>query len=159
GGLDGPAAPGAQTAAPFDARFDAALEERRREADVFYAGVAPPRATEDERLVLRPAMAGMLWSKQYYYFDLDRWLEGHEAHPTRILKRFDVRNRDWFHMVNDDVISMPDKWEYPWYAAWDLGFHAVALAIVDVDFAKAQLNLMLNDLYLHPHGQIPAYEW
>ncbi len=113
----------------------------------------------DSGRVLRQALAGMLWSKQYYYFDLDRWLEEHEGHPTRAQKRLDVRNRNWFHMVNDDVISMPDKWEYPWYAAWDLAFHTVALGMVDLDFAKEQLELMLRELYLHPNGQIPAYEW
>jgi hypothetical protein len=100
----------------------------------------------------------MLWSKQYYYFNADTWLEEHHAHPLHPASRI-FRNRDWFHMVNDDIISMPDKWEYPWYAAWDLAFHTIALAEVDSDFAKRQLDLMLTSAYLHPNGQIPAYEW
>ena len=108
---------------------------------------------------MRQALAGMLWGKQYYFFDLDRWLEEHHVHPLRDAGGADVRNRSWFHMINDDVISMPDTWEYPWYASWDLAFHTVALAMVDVDFAKAQLELMLRELYLHPSGQLPAYEW
>ena len=107
---------------------------------------------------MRQALASMLWSKQHYFFDLDRWLEEHHAHPLRD-EGGDVRNRAWFHMVNDDVISMPDTWEYPWYASWDLAFHTVALAMVDLDFAKDQLSLMLHELYLHPNGQLPAYEW
>ena len=107
---------------------------------------------------MRQALAGMLWTKQYYYFDADTWLEEHRAHPLHPPSRA-FRNRDWFHMVNDDIISMPDKWEYPWYAAWDLAFHTIALSIVDPDFAKQQLDLMLTGHYLHPNGQIPAYEW
>ena len=107
---------------------------------------------------MRQALAGMLWSKQYYFFDLDKWLEEHGADPTAAGAR-QMRNREWFHMVSDDIISMPDKWEYPWFAAWDLAFHAIALSTVDVDFAKQQLDLMLRVFYLHPTGQIPAYEW
>ena len=106
--------------------------------------------------MLRQALAGMLWSKQYYYFDLDRWLDEHGTHRPEAHGR---RNRHWLHMVNDDIISMPDKWEYPWYAAWDLAFHTVALSMVDSDFAKEQLELMLSERYLHPNGQMPAYEW
>ena len=105
------------------------------------------------------AMAGMLWSKQHYFFDLDRWLQEHGGHPLRAPRRLGVRNAGWAHMYNDDVISMPDTWEYPWYAAWDLAFHTMALAMVDPDFAKGQLELMLSSAYLHPTGQIPAYEW
>ncbi|OPX97487.1 MAG: hypothetical protein A4E58_01379 [Syntrophorhabdus sp. PtaB.Bin006] len=108
---------------------------------------------------MRQALAGMLWTKQYYYFDLDRWLSEHKAHPLLNPGPAEVRNRGWYHMVNDDIISMPDKWEYPWYAAWDLAFHTVALNMVDHDFAKHQLDLMLTEVYLHPSGQIPAYEW
>ncbi len=108
---------------------------------------------------MRQALAGMLWTKQYYFFDLDYWLKEHSAHPLTNAKRLDVRNRNWFHMINDDIISMPDKWEYPWYAAWDLAFHTLALGMVDPEFSKQQLNLMLRELYLHPSGQIPAYEW
>nr|WP_306423204.1 hypothetical protein [Desulforhabdus sp. TSK] len=107
---------------------------------------------------MRQALAGMLWSKQYYYFDADKWLEEHHAHPLHGDTR-QIRNREWFHMVNDHIISMPDKWEYPWYAAWDLAFHTIALSVVDPDFAKDQLDLMLREVYLHPSGQIPACEW
>jgi hypothetical protein len=103
-------------------------------------------------------MAGMLWSKQYYYFDADKWLDEHGVDPWAFQPK-QVRNREWFHMVNDHVISMPDKWEYPWYAAWDLAFHTIALSVVDPDFARQQLDLMLREIYLHPSGQIPAYEW
>src|SRR5262249_47203981 len=109
----------------------------------------------DAANVMRQALAGMLWSKQYYYFDADAWLAEHHAHPLHPPSRT-FRNRDWFHMINDDIISMPDKWEYPWYAAWDLAFHTIALAVVDPDFAKQQLDLMLTGLYLHPSGQTPA---
>jgi len=109
--------------------------------------------------VHRQALAGMLWSKQYYYFDLDKWLEEHNAHPMTGKAHRAMRNTEWFHMLNRDVISMPDKWEYPWYAAWDLAFHTIALSLVDFDFAKDQLLLMLRNLYAHPNGQIPAYEW
>ncbi len=101
----------------------------------------------------------MLWSKQYYYFDVDKWLDEHEAHPLLGPGRDGVRNTEWFHMLNSDIISMPDKWEYPWYAAWDLAFHTIAPSLVDFDFAKEQLLLMLRSLYAHPNGQIPAYEW
>jgi len=144
---------------PFGKEFDRTFADRRREADEFYDSITPASLSDDQRNVMRQALAGMLWSKQYYYFDLDRWLQEHDAHPWAASPKRHVRNREWFHMVNDDIISMPDTWEYPWYAAWDLGFHAVALAMVDLDFAKEQLELMLRDLYLHPNGQIPAYEW
>ena len=110
-------------------------------------------------VVHRQALAGMLWSKQFYYFDLDRWLLEHDAHPMTGRVVAIVRNTEWFHMLNRDIISMPDKWEYPWYAAWDLAFHTIALSLVDFDFAKDQLLLMLRTLYAHPNGQIPAYEW
>ena len=112
-----------------------------------------------KRRVHRQALAGMMWSKQYYYFDLDRWLTEHNAHPLVGSGKGKSRNAEWFHMLNSDVISMPDKWEYPWYAAWDLAFHTIALSLVDFDFAKDQLLLMLRNLYAHPNGQIPAYEW
>ena len=115
--------------------------------------------TEDQRRVHRQALAGMLWSKQYYYFDLDQWLQEHKNHPLMESARNGGRNTEWFHMLNADVISMPDKWEYPWYAAWDLAFHTISLSLVDFDFAKEQLLLMLRGLYAHPNGQIPAYEW
>ncbi|MYW63348.1 glucosidase [Streptomyces sp. SID8379] len=138
--------------------FDSVFKERIAETDAFYKELTPQGASEDEARVLRQALSGMLWSKQYYSFDLETWLAEHDLSPWS-LPRPGVRNREWFHMVNDDVISMPDKWEYPWFAAWDLAFHTVALSVVDVDFAKEQLELLLRDSYLHPNGQIPAYEW
>ena len=137
--------------------FDATFAARAREADEFYAGVVPAKATEDEGRVMRQALAGMLWSKQYYFFDGDLWLREHGVDPYA--GNGTTRNREWGHMVNDHVLSMPDKWEYPWYAAWDLAFHAIALSTVDVDFAREQLDMMLREVYLHPSGQIPAYEW
>jgi hypothetical protein len=145
--------------APLGKGFNDVLAERLQEADAFYASITPPKVGKDAAGVMRQALAGMLWTKQYYYFDLDEWLEEHGAHPLVGGQRRDVRNREWVHMVNDDIISMPDKWEYPWYAAWDLAFHTIALSMVDPDFAKQQLSLMLDELYLHPNGQMPAYEW
>ena len=142
---------------PFSA-FDKVVAARQAEADAFYTSITPPAASEDEARVMRQALAGMLWSKQYYYFDLDDWLSEHHANFLRGGKK-NIRNRGWFHMVNDSILSMPDKWEYPWYAAWDLAFHTIALNMVDHDFAGEQLDLMLSELYLHPSGQIPAYEW
>jgi hypothetical protein len=139
--------------------FDQVFAERLADADEFYNRITPPSLSDDERRVHRQALAGMLWSKQYYYFDLDKWLLEHEAHPLVGVNHRNVRNSEWFHMLNHDVISMPDKWEYPWYAAWDLAFHTIALSLVDFDFAKDQLLLMLRNLYAHPNGQIPAYEW
>ena len=143
---------------PF-ADFDRIFASRIRDADEFYGRITPPSLSEDERRVHRQALAGMLWSKQYYYFDLDKWLDEHEGHPLMGKTHRHVRNAEWFHMLNSDIISMPDKWEYPWYAAWDLAFHTLALSLVDFDFAKDQLLLMLRNLYSHPNGQIPAYEW
>ena len=143
---------------PFD-DFGRTFDDRVTEADAFYERIAPAVLTDDERRVHRQALAGMLWSKQYYYFDLERWLREHQSHPLLEASGHAVRNTEWFHMLNADVISMPDKWEYPWFAAWDLAFHTIALAPVDFDFAKQQLLLMLRILYLHPSGQIPAYEW
>ncbi len=137
------------TTGVFAAAFDEIVAERIAEAGEFFAALT--KGLDDDRArVTRQALAGMLWSKQYYNFDLNRWLSEHGS---------DARNRDWSHMINDDVISMPDKWEYPWYAAWDLAFHAIPLALVDIDFAKEQLLLLLSDLYMHPNGQLPAYEW
>ncbi|MCC6669558.1 MAG: glucosidase [Planctomycetes bacterium] len=144
--------------APFGGGFDAVLRERSAEADEFYRAITPASTDADRAMVLRQALAGMLWSKQYYWFDLDLWLREHAADPL-VAKGPTVRNHHWFHMVNADVISMPDKWEYPWYAAWDLAFHTIPLGMVDPEFAKGQLELMLNERYLHPSGQIPAYEW
>jgi hypothetical protein len=142
---------------PF-AGFDEKFETRRREADEFYHAITPPQVSADAANVMRQALSGMLWSKQYYYLEADKWLEEHGVDLRQASEKH-VRNREWLHMINDHVISMPDKWEYPWYAAWDLAFHAIALSPVDVDFAKRQLELMLREVYLHPSGQIPAYEW
>ena len=139
--------------------FDQIVAARLADADEFYTRITPPSLTEDERRIHRQALAGMLWTKQYYYFDLDRWLVEHQAHPLTGITHRSFRNAEWFHMLNSDIISMPDKWEYPWYAAWDLAFHTLALSLVDFDFAKDQLLLMLRNLYAHPNGQIPAYEW
>jgi hypothetical protein len=137
---------------------DALIARRRTEADEFYASITPEGLDADAASVMRQALAGMLWTKQYYGYDVDRWLQEHQAHPLRRPAR-SVRNDRWFHMRNGDVISMPDKWEYPWFAAWDLAFHIVALNMVDHQFAMDQVRLMLSDPYLHPSGQIPAYEW
>jgi len=143
---------------PFCTEFEKTLAARLKEANEFYRSVTPPSVSPDAANVMRQAIAGMLWSKQYYFFDGDQWLDEHRANPLHPGSR-DFRNREWFHMVNEDVISMPDKWEYPWYAAWDLAFHTLPLAIVDPDFAKEQMELMLRGVYLHPSGQMPAYEW
>jgi hypothetical protein len=140
-------------------KFDEIFASRLAEADEFYDRITPTNLSEDEKRVHRQALAGMMWSKQYYYFDLDKWLLEHDSHPVLGKSTGKARNSEWFHMLNRDVISMPDKWEYPWFAAWDLGFHTVALSLVDFDFAKDQLLLMLKGLYAHPNGQIPAYEW
>jgi hypothetical protein len=148
----------ADKAKPIGQEFDAVFEVRLKEADEFYKAVTPPSATEDEKSVMRQAIAGMLWSKQFFFFDGNNWLEEHHSHPLHKGYR-PSRNSEWFHMLNEDVISMPDKWEYPWYAAWDLAFHALPISIVDPDFAKEQMEIMLRGVYLHPNGQIPAYEW
>jgi len=139
--------------------FDQVFAARLADANEFYDRITPGSLSDDERRIHRQALAGMLWTKQYYYFDLDRWLEEHDAHPLMGSGQKTSRNSEWFHMLNSDIISMPDKWEYPWYAAWDLAFHTLALSLVDFDFAKDQLLLMLRNLYAHPNGQIPAYEW
>ncbi len=146
-------------AAGIGADFDAVMTARRREADEFYAAVIPSSLNADAALVMRQALAGMLWTKQFYNYDVDRWLSDRGAHPFKPKTRAAPRNDRWHHMQNRDILSMPDKWEYPWYAAWDLAFHVIALDLVDEDFGKQQLDLMLNERYLHPSGQIPAYEW
>ena len=142
---------------PFE-DFDQIVLDRQTEADEFYASVIPASLGDDESRVMRQALAGMLWSKQFYYYDVDKWLEEHGADPFRPRRRA-PRNAHWHHMYNADIVSMPDKWEYPWYAAWDLAFHILALTLVDDDFGKKQLDLMLRESYLHPSGQLPAYEW
>jgi hypothetical protein len=146
------------TPSGFGAEFDKTLAVRLREADEFYRSVTPPSASPDAANVMRQAIAGLLWSKQFFFFDGDNWLEEHNSNPLHHGYRR-ARNSEWFHMLNEDIISMPDKWEYPWYAAWDLAFHTLPLAIVDPDFAKEQMKLMLKSVYLHPSGQMPAYEW
>jgi hypothetical protein len=150
---------GKAPAGPFGPDFDEVMGTRRSEADEFYASVIPSSLKADATNVMRQALAGMLWSKQFYYYDVDRWLEEHGSEPFKAARRAAPRNDRWHHMQNADVISMPDKWEYPWYAAWDLAFHCLALTLVDEDFGKNQLDLMLQNHYLHPSGQIPAYEW
>jgi hypothetical protein len=142
----------------FGPSFEATMQARRSEADEFYASVIPASLSPDAKNVMRQALAGMLWSKQYYNYDVDRWLSERGADPFQSSRRT-VRNAHWHHMHNADIISMPDKWEYPWYAAWDLAFHVLALTLVDPDFGKQQLDLMLREGYLHPSGQLPAYEW
>ena len=149
----------APTWAPFGAEFDATLARRRTEADEFAATVIPERLSDDARNVMRQALGGMLWTKQWFHFDVARWLDGDPAQPAPPAARRGGRNADWPHLYNDDVVSMPDKWEYPWYAAWDLAFHTIPLALVDPDYAKDQLVLFLREWYMHPNGQIPAYEW
>jgi hypothetical protein len=143
---------------PFGNDFDQVFADRLREADEFYQSVTPPSVSEDVANVMRQALAGMLWSKQFFFFDGDNWLDEHRSNPLHKGHRH-TRNSEWFHMLNMDIISMPDKWEYPWYAAWDLAFHTLPLSIVDPDFAKEQMQLMLKNVYLHPSGQMPAYEW
>jgi hypothetical protein len=140
------------------ADFDRVLAEMAGEADDFYEGIFPPKTSADDKRIMRQALGGMLWSKQFYYFDVDIWLREHGYNPTGGARK-EVRNAPWYHMINHDIISMPDKWEYPWYAAWDLAFHAATLAMVDIDFAKNQLELMVSEAYAHPNGQLPAYEW
>lgn len=147
------------SAGVFDAAFDEAFEQRRVEADAFYDTVIPQELSPDARNVMRQAFAGLLWSKQFYHYVVNDWLEGDPAGPPPPEQRNRGRNSDWNHLYNADVISMPDKWEYPWYAAWDLAFHCIPLALVDSEFAKDQLVLMLREWYMHPNGQLPAYEW
>jgi hypothetical protein len=143
---------------PFGKQFDEVFADRLRETDEFYKSVTPPSVSEDAAKVMRQAIAGMLWSKQFFFFDGDNWLDEHHSNPLHTGYR-SSRNSEWYHMLNQDIISMPDKWEYPWYAAWDLAFHTLPLSIVDPDFAKEQMELMLRASYLHPNGQMPAYEW
>ncbi|MFN8061609.1 MAG: hypothetical protein U0Q12_20800 [Vicinamibacterales bacterium] len=151
---------GLPTPSPADRTVcDAVVADRRRDADEFFASLTPATLGEDARLVMRQSLAGLLWSKQFYHYDVRRWLDGDARQPAPPDERRAGRNREWEHLYNADVISMPDKWEYPWYAAWDLAFHTIPLALVDPDFAKDQLLLMLREWYMHPNGQLPAYEW
>jgi hypothetical protein len=154
--------PAQNPAAPkqfFGTSFDKVFAQRIKEADEFYAQRAHVGMDDDARLVQRQAFAGLLWGKQSYHYDVRRWLQGDPTQPTPPPERREGRNHRWVHLHNSDVISMPDKWEYPWYAAWDLGFHCVAMAVIDPDFAKDQLVLFLREWYMHPNGQLPAYEW
>lgn len=144
---------------PCNGKFDSTFEERIRDANEFYDTVTPEHLSSDAKQVMRQALAGLLWSKQFYYYDMSSWLKGDPTGPPAPAERLTGRNSQWTHLYNDDIISMPDKWEYPWYAAWDLAFHCVPLAMVDSDFAKDQLILLLREWYMHPNGQLPAYEW
>ena len=143
----------------FGPGFDAVFADRQKEATEFYESRIPKGMSDDAHQVMRQAYSGMLWSKQFYHYDVYTWLEGDPAGPEPPPERLHGRNKDWTHLYNDDIISMPDKWEYPWYAAWDLAFHCIPLAIVDPDYAKDQLLLLLREWYMHPNGQLPAYEW
>jgi Mannosylglycerate hydrolase MGH1-like glycoside hydrolase domain len=151
-------ADGSQDASPF-ALCDETFAARRDEAEEFYRSCTPESVSPDTAAIMRQAFGGLFWTKQYYFLDVNMWLREHGVRPFDSAASVPIRNRAWFHMLNDDVISMPDKWEYPWYAAWDLAFHAVALTHTDPDFAKHQLNLMLKARYMHSSGQLPAYEW
>ena len=144
---------------PFGAEFDTVFEDRKREADEFYAHINPFDTSEEMKAVQRQAFAGMLWTKQFYYYVIEDWLKGDPKHPSPPDERRKGRNREWTHLYNDDILSMPDKWEYPWFAAWDLAFHTIPLAMIDPEFAKRQLTLLTREWYMHPSGQIPAYEW
>jgi hypothetical protein len=143
----------------FGASFERLVRCRQEEADEFYTALTPGSLSADQRQVIRQAFAGMLWTKQYYCFDLHRWLEEHGATPLTASRWPKVRNGEWFHLFGDDIVSMPDKWEYPWFAAWDLAFHAASIVLVDPELAKGQLALLFGARYLHPNGQLPAYEW
>jgi hypothetical protein len=143
---------------PF-AEFDEAFQSAIQGADEFYANLQKDLSGSDERLVQRQALAGLIWSKQFFYYDVPQWLKGDPAHPPPPAERRNGRNHEWRHLNNADILSMPDKWEYPWYAAWDLAFHTVSFALIDPDFAKDQLVLMTREWYMHPNGQLPAYEW
>ena len=143
----------------FGTGFDRLFDLRQKEADDFYASRVPKDISEDARSVMRQALSGMLWSKQFYHYDVLTWLTGDPTQPPPPEERWNGRNKDWTQLYNDDIVSMPDKWEYPWYAAWDLAFHCVSLAIIDPDFAKDQLVLLLREWYMNPSGQLPAYEW
>jgi hypothetical protein len=146
-------------ASPFGPEFEKVFEDCKQEADEFYERINPFNASEEIKAVQRQAFAGMLWTKQFYYYVIEDWLKGDPNHPSPPDERRNGRNREWTHLYNDDILSMPDKWEYPWFAAWDLAFHTIPLAIIDPEFAKRQLTLLTREWYMHPNGQIPAYEW
>ncbi|NLD47643.1 MAG: glucosidase, partial [Clostridiaceae bacterium] len=144
---------------PFSSDFNIVFEAREKEMEEFYESVCPFEMTEELKNIQRQAFSGMLWSKQFYYYVVEQWLEGDPVGPVPPVERKSGRNRDWVHLHNQDVISMPDKWEYPWFASWDLAFHAIPLSMIDPDFAKRQLYMLTREYYMHPNGQIPAYEW
>jgi hypothetical protein len=148
-----------KTFKPFDILFEKIFISRKQDADNFYNTVIPAKLDSDQTNVVRQALAGMLWSKQYYFYDIDKWLDEHGTNPLGDSHKNATRNGEWHHMFNGDIISMPDKWEYPWYASWDLAFHVLALTMVDPDFGKQQLRLMMQGQYMHPNGMVPAYEW
>ncbi|MGZ3627942.1 MAG: MGH1-like glycoside hydrolase domain-containing protein, partial [Ktedonobacteraceae bacterium] len=145
-------------AGPFD-NFESTFKLRLQEADEFFTALQPSHLDEDQRRVHRQALAGMLWNKQFYHFIVEKWLQGDPAQPLPPTQRKFGRNREWRHLYNERVMSMPDKWEYPWYASWDLAFHCIPFALIDSDFAKSQLDLLMREWYMHPNGQLPAYEW
>ena len=139
------------------AGFEAIFKQRRQEADQFYQSLLPAHASQEDQRIFRQAMAGMIWNKQFYHFDVARWQDGDKIAPPK--ERIGVRNRHWRHLKAHDIIAMPDCWEYPWFACWDLAYQAIALSVIDSDFAKQQLELLLNERYIHPNGHLPAYEW
>jgi hypothetical protein len=143
----------------FGAGFEGVFAARIKDADDFYASRTPTELSDDGKLIMRQAFAGILWCKQFYHYDVRQWLDGDPAFPPPPKERLQGRNKDWTNLYNDDIVSMPDKWEYPWYAAWDLAFHCVPISLIDPDFAKDQLILLLREWYMHPNGQLPAYEW
>jgi len=143
---------------PFD-DFDVTFGARKEEADAFWNAIMPQGMTDDARRVFRQGAAGLLWSKQFYFFDVERWLRGDPKSPAPPVERRAGKNAEWTHLFNSEVLSMPDKWEYPWYAAWDLAFHSIPIALFDPELAKQQLHLLTREWYMHPNGQLPAYEW
>jgi hypothetical protein len=145
--------------APFGPEFEKVFGDRKQEADEFYERINPFDSGKELKDVQRQAFAGLLWTKQFYYYVIEDWLMGDPKHPSPPNERKNGRNREWTHLYNDDILSMPDKWEYPWFAAWDLAFHTIPLAMIDPEFAKRQLTLLTREWYMHPNGQIPAYEW
>lgn len=139
--------------------FEEVFNSRQQEADEFYADIQTGIQSEDEKLVQRQAFAGMLWNKMFYYYNIEQWLKGDPAEMKPPASRGKIRNHDWKHLNNEHIISMPDKWEYPWYATWDLAFHTISFSLIDPEFSKHQLKLFLFEWYMHPNGQLPAYEW
>ena len=143
---------------PFE-DYENIFKSRIEETNEFYQSLQNDIPTDEEKMIQRQAFAGMLWSKQFYYYDVHQWLKGDPKQPEPPLSRMKGRNHEWLHINNADIISMPDKWEYPWYASWDLAFHCIPFALIDPDFAKSQLLLLTKEWYMHPNGQLPAYEW